>query len=61
MRAALIPTVIMGACFMLIPSKGMTVDPLDSVEHHDEETAHGHKHDAEHKDDDHHDHSGHGH
>ena len=47
-KAALIPTVIMGACFMLIPSKGMTVDPLDKVEHHGEHK--GDEHDAEHTD-----------
>lgn len=28
MLAAIVPTIIMGACFMLIPSKGMTEDPL---------------------------------
>ena len=26
-KAAIIPTIIMGACFMLIPSSGMTKDP----------------------------------
>ncbi|MDA7880791.1 putative Na+/H+ antiporter [Akkermansiaceae bacterium] len=31
-KAALIPTIIMGACFMLIPSSGMTKDPAHPVE-----------------------------
>jgi hypothetical protein len=48
MKAALIPTVIMGACFMLIPSKGMTEDPLENVEHHDKHAED--THDAEHTD-----------
>ncbi|MFT5882266.1 MAG: hypothetical protein ACI9FG_000766 [Crocinitomicaceae bacterium] len=47
-KAALIPTFIMGACFMLIKSKGMDVDPLDSVEQHDEHTED--EHDAGHAD-----------
>ncbi|MEO1856341.1 MAG: putative Na+/H+ antiporter [Rubritalea sp.] len=59
LKAALIPTFIMGACFMLIPSKGMVVDPLDDMEHHGE---HAEEHtdagkDSQHDDD----HSGHSH
>ena len=60
MKAALIPTVIMGACFMLIPSKGMTVDPLDNGDLHDDhaETVHGDEDADPH---DHNDHNDHGH
>ena len=31
-KAAIIPTIIMGACFMLLPSSGMTEDPKGSSE-----------------------------
>lgn len=48
--AAIIPTIIMGACFMLIPSEGMEVDPLDKAAKHSD---HGHEHDAKHDTEDH--------
>jgi hypothetical protein len=36
LTAAIVPTIIMGACFMLIPSSGMTNDPLKEADpHHD--------------------------
>lgn len=44
---AIIPTIIMGCCFMMIPSKGMTNDPLENVDHHaDEHTEVTHDHDS---------------
>ena len=36
LKSALIPTFIMGACFMLLPSSGKTSDPKDSDDHHDD-------------------------
>ncbi|MFD2157989.1 putative Na+/H+ antiporter [Rubritalea tangerina] len=42
MTAALVPTVIMGACFMLIPTSGMVNDPLDKRKAHDEHVEDAH-------------------
>lgn len=37
LKAALVPTVIMGACFMLLKTPGMTQDPQPVVDAHDAE------------------------